>query len=187
MNSFYTRSELLELGFSELGEDVFISRKASFYGAERMRIGSHVRIDDFVVVSGSVTIGSYVHIAVYTALFGGNAGIVIEDFANLSSRVSVYALSDDYSGEFMTNPMIEEVYKNTIEGKVEIGRHVIVATGSTILPGSALGEGCAVGAMSLVKRDVEPWTMVAGTPARYIKSRSRRLLELEKQFLANRE
>lgn len=181
--SFYTQEELLEIGFTSVGNDVLISRKTSIYGASKMTIGNHVRIDDFAILSGNITIGSYVHIAAATLLFGGNAGIVIQDFANLSSRIAVYAVSDDYSGEYMTNPMTPEKYKNIIEEKVIIGKHVIIATGCTILPGVSLGEGCAVGAMSLIKKDVEPWSMVAGTPARYIKPRSRKLLELEHQFV----
>lgn len=182
MTSYYSKSELSGFGFAELGEEVFISRKASIYGASNIHIGSHVRIDDFTVLSGNIHIGNYVHIAVFTSLFGGNAGIFIQDFANLSSRIGVYALSDDYSGEFMTNPMVPEMYKNTYEGRVTIGRHVIIATGCTILPNTVLGEGCAVGAMSLVKKDIAPWIIVAGVPARYIKPRSRNLLKLEKEF-----
>lgn len=183
MSGFYSENELLELGFASLGEEVFISRKASIYGAENISIGSHVRIDDFVVLSGKISIGNYVHIAVSTVLFGGKAGICIQDFANLSSRIAVYAISDDYSGAYMTNPMIPEKYKNTTEAGVMIGKHVIIATGCTILPDVSLGEGCAVGAMSLVKKDVAPWTVVAGIPAIYIKPRKQKILELETEFL----
>lgn len=182
MPSFYSRDELDSIGFASVGQEVFISRKASIYGAEKISIGNHVRIDDFAVLSGRIAIEDYVHIAVFTSLFGGNAGIVIGNFANLSSRIAVYALSDDYSGEFMTNPMVGEKYKNTIERKVVIGKHAIVATGVTVLPGVSLGEGSAVGAMSLVKEDVEPWTIAAGIPAKPIKPRSKRILELEQNF-----
>lgn len=184
MPSFYSRDELGRIGFASVGQEVFISRKASIYGSENICIGSHVRIDDFAVLSGKITIGDYVHIAVSTVLFGGNAGIAIGDFANLSSRIAVYAISDDYSGEFMTNPMVAEKYKNTIEHRVVIGKHVIIATGVTILPGASLGEGSAVGAMSLVKESVEPWTVAAGIPAKPIKPRGKRILELEKEFMA---
>lgn len=183
MTSFYSRDELLQLGFSRVGEDVLVSRKASIYGAECISLGTHVRIDDFCVLSGHISIGDYVHIATATLLFGGAAGIEIHDFANLSSRIAVYAVSDDYSGEYMTNPMIPEKYKNTVEQKVVIEKHVIIASGSTILPGTILGEGCAIGAMSLVKENVEPWIMVAGIPAKYIKARSRRILDLETRFM----
>lgn len=186
MTSFYSRTELYKLGIADLGEEVFISKKASIYGAENMKIGSHVRIDDFVILSGTISIGNYVHIAAATLLYGGSQGIDILDFANLSSRVAVYAVSDDYSGDFMTNPMIPEKYKKTIEGKVVIGKHVIIASGCTILPNVSLGEGCGVGAMSLVKKNVDSWTIVAGIPARYIKQRSQRLLELENLFLQDK-
>lgn len=183
MTSFYSREELLEIGFASLGEDVLLSRKSSIYGAGQIRIGSHVRIDDFSVLSGRIDIGNYVHIAVAVDMFGGQAGIEMQDFSTLSSRTAVYAISDDYSGASMTNPMIPEDYKNIIESRVTIGRHVIVATGCTILPGVSLGEGCAVGAMSLIRKDTEPWTIVAGIPARVIRARSKELLKLEAQFL----
>ena len=183
MNSFYSIEELQNIGFQKLGKDVNISRKVSIYSAEHICIHDHVRIDDFVVLSGCIEIGSYVHIATLTVIFGGKAGVYIKDFANISSRVALYAISDDYSGEYMTNPMIAETYKNTQHEPVFIEKHVIIATGSTVLPGVRLGEGCAVGAMSLVKQNVQSWTMVGGIPAHYLKERKRKILELEKDFL----
>lgn len=183
MTSFYSRDELLKLGMAQVGENVQISRKASIYGAESIRLGNHVRIDDFTILSGKITIGNYVHIAAYTALYGGSEGIFIHDFSNLSSRIAVYAVSDDYSGNYMTSPLIPEVYKNTIQSKVTIGKHVIIATGCTILPGVTLEEGSAVGAMSFVKENIAPWTIVAGIPAKYLKQRERNVLKLESQFL----
>jgi acetyltransferase-like isoleucine patch superfamily enzyme len=51
-----------------------------------------------------------------------------------------------------------------------------------VLPGVTLGEGCAIGAMSLVMKDVEPWSIYAGIPAKKIKERKNNLLKLEKQF-----
>ena len=46
--AIYTRDELQELGFSNVGENVKISKKASIYGASRISIGDNVRIDDFL-------------------------------------------------------------------------------------------------------------------------------------------
>lgn len=56
--------------------------------------------------------GNNIHIAAYSALWGGTAGIRVCDFANISSRVCVYAISDDYSGHSMTNSTIPDEYKN---------------------------------------------------------------------------
>lgn len=56
-NSFYTREELLSLGIKSVGENVYISRKSSFYGCSEISIGSNVRIDDFCILSGRVHLG----------------------------------------------------------------------------------------------------------------------------------
>lgn len=165
------------------GGGTFISRKASIYGAENMIIGSHVRIDDFCILSGQIELGDYIHIAAYSALYGGEKGIFIGDFANLSSRVSVYSVSDDYSGETMTNPMIPEEYKDVRSACVHIGRHVIIGSTSVVLPGVTLGEGSAFGSFSFINRDIEPWTINAGIPCRKLKDRSRDLLKMEEMFL----
>lgn len=170
------------MGFKSVGENVAISTKASFYGVENISIGNHIRIDDFCILSGNITIGNYVHVAAYSALFGGREGIEIRDFANISSRVTVYALTDDYSGETMTSPLIPEQYKNVTYAKVQIGRHVIIGASSVVLPGAVLNEGASFGAFSLIKGNIEGWTMNAGIPCKTIKPRKKDLLELEKRF-----
>ena len=48
---------------------------------------------------------------------------------------------------------------------------VWIATGAYVLPGVTIGEGSVVGAGSVVTKDVEPWTVVAGNPAKFIKKR----------------
>lgn len=185
MTSFYTEEELKAIGFKNVGGGVRISRKASIYGAQNISIGSHVRIDDFCILSGKIEIGSYVHIAAYSALYGGSDGIYIEDFANLSSRVSVYSVSDDYSGQTMTNPMVPEEYTGVTSAPVHIRKHVIVGSTSVILPGTDLKEGSSFGSFSFIKHDPEAWSVNVGIPAHKIRDRSKKLLELEKAFMAS--
>ena len=90
-DSFYNQEELTALGFKAVGKNVLISRKTSIYGAQHISIGDNVRIDDFSLLSGQITIGSYVHIAAYVGLFGGG-GIVLDDFVGLSARI-LFSLS----------------------------------------------------------------------------------------------
>ena len=54
---------------------------------------------------------------------------------------------------------------------IDIGDNVWIATGSIILPGIKIGEGAVVAAGSVVTKDVEPWTVVGGNPAKFIKKR----------------
>lgn len=181
-NSFYTEEELKAIGFKEYGKNVLISRKASIYGPEKMQIGNNVRIDDFTVLSGKIVIGNYVHIAAQSLIFAGQAGVYFEDFSTVSSRCAIYAKTDDYSGEYMTNPTVPSGFTNVIEKKVVIGKHVVIGTGSTVLPGVNIGEGCSFGAMSLIIRNTEPWGVYVGQPCVRLKERSKKLLLYEEKL-----
>jgi dTDP-4-amino-4,6-dideoxy-D-glucose acyltransferase len=179
-----SRRDIESMGFASLGENVQISDKASFYCAGRITIGSNTRIDDFCILAagtGGIEIGSYVHLAVGTSLIGA-ALIRLSDFSGLSSRVSIYSSSDDYSGETLTNPTVPDEFKNVRHAPVYLGRHVIVGSGSVILPGVTLEDGVAVGALSLVNKDCAAFGIYAGNPIRRVKERKRNLLDLEKML-----
>lgn len=185
MNSFYTDEELRELSFKKIGKNVKISRKTSIYGSEFISISDNVRIDDYcclVANKNEIRIGSNVHIAFFSILMG-NAGIELYDFVGLSSRVSIYSASDDYSGNSLTNPTIPDKYKNIHSGKVILQKHVIIGTNSTILPNITIEEGCSVGANSLITKNLPAWGIYIGSPVKRIKDRSRKILDLETKFL----
>ncbi len=184
--SFYSETELQEIGFKHIGTNVLISRKASIYSAHLIEMGNHVRIDDFCILSGSITMGSYIHISAYTALYGAN-GIVINDFATISGRVLIYSQNDDYSGKFMTNPMVPSEFTNVQGGKVCIEKHAIIGAGSVILPNITIKEGACVGAMSLLKSDAEAWMIYTGVPAKLKGQRGSGILTLEQMFLSEHE
>jgi len=179
--SFYTDTELSKIGFRSIGKNVLISRKSSIYTPELITIGNNVRIDDFCILSGTVSIGSYIHISAYTAIYA-RFGVVLEDFVTVSGRVIIYSQNDDYSGQYMTNPMVPVEYTNITGGKVVLKKHAIIAAGSIILPAITIGEGACLGSMSLVKNDLEPWFIYAGIPAKKIREREKRILLLESQM-----
>ncbi|MFB2721703.1 acyltransferase [Shewanella xiamenensis] len=178
--AYLTRNELEKMGFASIGEAVFISDKASIYGADRITLGNNIRIDDFCVLSagvGGIVIGDYVHIAVFSLLIGAGK-IVLSDYSTLSSRVSVYSSSDDYSGEYMTNPTVPAEFTNVNHGDVLIGKHVVIGSGSVILPESIINDGVAVGALSLVNKICNEFGIYAGVPVIRIKERKRNLLKI---------
>lgn len=186
--NFYTTDELDKIGFKSVHESALISRSAQIYGASRITVCENSRIDDFCVLSageGGIYIGKNVHIAVMCTLMG-KSNIKLNDFCNLSSRVSIYSTSDDFSGNSLTNPTIPEKFKLLDDREVVLEKHVIVGSGTIILPGSRIGIGSAVGALSLVNRKLDPFTIFAGVPAKKIKSRCSRLIELEKEFVSSK-
>lgn len=178
------RLEISKMGFASVGENVKISKHASFYNCENIYIGNNSRIDDYCVISageGCIYIGNYVHIAVYTSLIGAGK-ITLSDFSNLSSRVSIYSSNDDYTGKHMTNPTVPSEMTGVLHADVYLGKHVIVGCGSVILPGINLEEGVAIGALSLVNKSCKSFGVYAGNPAKFRHERSRGLLEIEKKF-----
>lgn len=183
-----SREAIDALGFASVGEDVQISDRASFYGVSRIVLGNNVRIDDFCVFAagvGGIFIGNYVHIAVGSSLIGAGK-ITMSDFSGLSSRISIYSSSDDYSGATLTNPTVPSEYTGVTHADVFLGKHVIVGSGSIILPGVTLEEGVAVGALSLVNKRCQAFGIYAGNPARRIKERRHDLLALEQRFMASK-
>lgn len=179
MTSYLSEEEIISLGLKRVGNNVLISRNTMIYNPGEMEIGNNVRIDDFCILSGKVKLGNYIHIAAGCFFFAGRFGIEMEDYSTISSRGGIYAVTDDYSGDYMTNPMLPESCRNVQGGKVCIKQHCIIGTGCTILPAVVLDEGVAVGSMSLVNKNLEAWGIYAGIPCRRIKERSRKLLELE--------
>lgn len=182
--SFLSKTELKNVGFKYVGKNVDISRNSTFYQPEMISVADNVRIDDFCILSGAITIGGHVHISAYTALFG-KAGISIEDFVSISSRVNIYSVNDDYSGKFLTNPTVPGELTNVKAEPVLIKKYVIIGAGSIVLPGVVLNEGAAVGALSLVNQSLDPWKIYAGIPCKAIKNRQKDLSALEKDVIKN--
>lgn len=183
--SFYSPEEVKLLGFLSVGENVLISRKASFYSVEKISIGSHVRIDDFCILSGRITMGSYIHISAYTGIWAGEGGVLLEDFVTISGRCNIYGKTDDYSGKAMTNPMLPDEYVHIIDEPVIFRKYSIIGCASTVLPGVVVSEGTAVGSMSLIKKDTLPWMIYAGVPVKIIRERERKVEEMA-QLLSER-
>lgn len=179
---YYSESDLKNAGFKALGHNVRIAKNSTIVGLENIEIGDDVRIDGYCTIAaagtGWIRIGSFIHIGANCYLSAGD-GICIGDFGNLSQGVRVYSRSDDYTGAYMTNPTVPVRYTGVTRGPVALERHVIIGSGSVVLPQVTIGEGAAVGALSLVKESLTPWGVFAGCPAKRLKDRSKRLLELE--------
>jgi len=97
----------------------------------------------------------------------------------LAPGVKIFTASDDYSGERLTGPVVPRELTGGKSGMVILRRHVIIGTGSVILPGCTIEEGCSVGALSLVVKSLEPWGVYAGIPVSHLKERRKKMLNLE--------
>lgn len=185
-HGYYSDQELQQFGFKAIGTNVTIAKNATIIGLENISIGDNVRIDGYTLLiapgSGWITLGSFIHIGSHCILLAGD-GVAMGDFSTLSHGVRIFSRSDDFSGEYMTNPTVPSKYTGVTGGTVSLGRHAIIGSSTVILPRVVIGEGSAVGALSLVKHNLGAWGMYCGTPAKRIGDRSRGLLRLEAEFL----
>jgi acetyltransferase-like isoleucine patch superfamily enzyme len=178
---FFESEELLGMGFRAVGKNVKIAKSCTIIGLENISLGSNIQLDEHVFIAanrGGLIIGNYVHVG------GGShlncaGGVTLSDFCGLSQGVKIYSVSDDYSGFSLTNTTVPEQFKKLTIAPVTLERHVIVGSGSVVLPGVTIGEGSAVGALSLVCVSLEGWGVYFGCPAKRIRARSKKLLELE--------
>lgn len=172
------------LGLKKVGQDVTIWSGAKIISPEVISVGDSVIIDDFVFLMGgqSTNIGSFIHIGAFTSIAGGGE-LIMDDFTCLSHGIRLFTGNDDYLGGSLTNSAVPHPYRLPIRSFVHIKKHAIVGANSVILPDVVIGEGVAIGANSLVKKDCEPWKIYVGSPAKAIRTRPKeRILELEAQL-----
>jgi maltose O-acetyltransferase len=117
--------------------------RAEFYAPEQIVIGEHTVIGD-------------------SAFLDARSGLTIGENVNLGSHVTIYTRQHDIDA-----PDFAEV-----GAPVVIGDYAYIGSHTIILPGVTVGRGGVVGAGSVVTKDVEPYTLVAGVPATFVRRRS---------------
>jgi acetyltransferase-like isoleucine patch superfamily enzyme len=177
-------ADVAGLGLAHYGSDVRIYEWVRLIDPQAIRIGSHVVIDDFVLVQGGVgtEIGDHVHLASFCGLTGGGR-TVVGNFAGISSGVRLMSGSDVMDGSGLTGPTVPDQTRSVVRSFVTVGEHAVVGANAVVQPGVSIGEGAIVGSGAVVLSDVEPWTINVGVPSRPVGLRpSHRVLELARDL-----
>ncbi len=144
----------------KLGENVRLSKFVNLYGCE---VGDETKIGAFVEVQKNVSVGKRCKISSHTFIC---EGVVVED--NVFIGHGVMFVNDTYprattpSGDLQTEA----------DWKVErtlVRRCASIGSNTTILPNLTIGENAIVGAGSVVTKDVPPFAVVAGNPAKILR------------------
>lgn len=182
----YSHKELKSMGIAAIGDNVRVHRSVQMFSPQYIHFGNNVRIDCFSLLSAGsegIYIGNHVHIAAGGYIFGGGGRVLIEDFCGLSSRVTLYTSTDDYSEGHMTNPTVPDKYRKVSNGPVTLRKHALIGSGSIIMPNVELGVAVSVGALTFITKKIGTLLVVHGNPARIIGKRDERILEMERSFL----
>ena len=151
---YYSNKELHNIGFTKVGKNVQVSKLAKFYSIKGF-IGDNSRIDDFAILKGHIKIGKYVHISSFNYLASVGGLISIGNYTGISANVSIYSVTDDYIGNYMTNPTINKKFRKIIMGKVIISENVSIGAGAVILPNVTVGHSASIGAQSVVNKKIK--------------------------------
>lgn len=114
---------------------------------------------------GNVSIGRHSTINYDCVLDGRGAEIIIGNNVNIASEVMIWTQEHDP----------DSPTHQTISKPVVIGDYAWIASRAIILPGVTIGEGAVVAAGAVVTKDVPPYAIVGGNPAKFIRERSKDL------------
>lgn len=145
--SHFVRRFFYRLFGMKIGKGSTIHMGLSIYRCAGIKIGQDSIIGEWVVLDGrdGLTIGDHVDIATGAMIYN-----------------SQHDINDSEFFRAKTSP-------------VEIGNYVFIGPRAIILPGVKIGEGAVIAAGAVVTKDVEPFTVVGGVPAKLIKERSKNL------------
>lgn len=115
-------------------------------------------------VSSDLVAGPYVFIGFYCVIY---SKVTIGDYTMLAPEVKI--IGGDHKYDIVGHPMIFSGRDEQLE--TEIGKDVWIGTRSIIMRGVKIGDGAIIAANSVVTKDVEPYTIVGGSPAKFIKNR----------------
>ncbi len=109
------------------------------------------------------------------------------DYCNLGAGSRLVAGSDSFLGDALAGAAVPARFRKVKREKITLGKHSIVSTNCVVLPGVTIGEGACIGANSLVTKDVPPWEIWAGTPARFIRKRPKEVIKALQRELEESE
>lgn len=180
--------------FKQFHRNIFLGRHVTLRCPRQIVLGEHVIIDEFVQLiansshAQAISLGrktfirsmvslnaggpdGFIHIGENSGIgqgsvLYGNGGLVIGDNVLIAGQCFIVASSHQFDST--ERPISEQGFSSK---GITIGDDVWIGAGAKILDGVEIGEGCVVGANSVVNRSVEPQSIVAGVPAKLIRMR----------------
>jgi acetyltransferase-like isoleucine patch superfamily enzyme len=152
--------------FAHVGAGAQVFEFALVLKPESIWIGEGVRIDDYCRIEGGegLRIGRCVHVSSFSSIFGGGRA-EIGDYCGIAQGARLITGSEQQHAVMSAAAPAE--LRDPMRGRIVLGAHAFVGTNAVVLPNVTIGEGAVVGAGALVMKDVPPWTVVVGNPARF--------------------
>lgn len=156
------------------GVDVRVYPMAKIAFPHVVDLGDHCRIRDFAFIFAGegVKIGKYTDIQPHVVIWGGGETIIGDRVSVGPGTVFLSAVYSHAEGMKMVDGL-GEGSTQALYGKLTIEDDVYIGANCTLMPDIVIGEGAVIGASSFVNKDVEPWGIYAGSPAKKIGERKK--------------
>lgn len=173
------------LGITE--PTVRVGRGVSFASSDTVTILSNSKLGDYVRVRGNVCIGESSHIRAFTNLDARGGSISIGNFCSLNDYCVIYGMGGVVVGNqvliathtiFVSsnhsyqNSKIPIRLQQIVLREIVVEDDVWIGANCTILAGVTIGSGSVIGAGSVVNKDIPPYSVAVGVPAKIIKKRA---------------
>ncbi len=164
-----TTGSSTESKFKYLGSDVRIYDLAKIVRPEVIEIGDGTQIDDFSFIYGGerIRFGRFNHVCSFVSIVGGGE-LINGDYVGMAAGSRILTGTHQFhTGKRMISRLPPE-QQDILRGKVSLEQDVFLGSNSIVYTNVTIGEGAIICAGSLVNRDVKPWTVNLGYPAKVV-------------------
>lgn len=151
------------------GRDVAIYEHCVILKPEVIALGDGCRVDSYVKLEGGegIDIGENVHVASFCHINAGGGQVILGAHSGYASHVVICGGATDYS----QLAICPQDGGRAVRLTTVIGEYALVFAGAIVLPGCVVGRGAVVAAGAVVTKDVPPFEIWAGVPARVVGKR----------------
>jgi acetyltransferase-like isoleucine patch superfamily enzyme len=171
---FKFREWLWRGSLGALGKGSLIDLGVEITNPKNVYIGCLNLIDKYVSIhagDGEVRIGHRCHFAPYASVLG-HGGVEIGNCVAIASGARIFSISDwPGDGKRCAGPMVPDEQRNLNRGKIIVGDDAFIGLNVVIMPGVTIGKGAVVGSNSVVTKDIDPWKIAVGLPAKPVADR----------------
>jgi acetyltransferase-like isoleucine patch superfamily enzyme len=152
------------------GAGVLVFSGALILKPEAVSIGDGSRVDDFTRIEGGdgVEIGRHVHVSSFCSIFAGGAAR-LGDYACMAQGSRILTGSEQLDAAMSSVAPAD--WRRVVRAVSVLDHLAFLGANAVLMPGVQVGVGAVVGAGGVVTRDVPPWEVWAGVPARRLSLR----------------
>lgn len=165
----YIRAVYWKKRLKKMGHNVLIEQGVVFRSPEETELDDFVLLDKNVLFEAkTMKIGKRVHIAENCCISGGGE-FVMEDYSCMAHSSAVVTASDTPADGYRgSGPMVPWSQRKVTIGSVIVRKDAFIGMGARILNNVEIGQGAVIASAALVRKNVAPWTVVAGVPAKEV-------------------